>query len=150
MVFIIMVSLIVGLAKMKSGRGRMARGGRGFPKASPRPPMPYPSMPYPSMPCGQTTLETALQPFQGWRGLCARRPAAVFYPLGHPTPMHLSNGITRCSGPRFVYSRLSRNVFRAAIPRSGQQVGKGMAALRTPNEACDSVPGEFHDQGNNV
>jgi hypothetical protein len=42
-------------------------------------------MPYPSMPCGRATPETALQPRvahpQGGR------PAAVFYPLGHPTPM---------------------------------------------------------------
>jgi hypothetical protein len=54
--------------------GRIARGGHGFPKVSLGP-----AMPYPSTLCRQATPETTLQPFQGW-------PAAIFYPLGHPTP----------------------------------------------------------------
>jgi hypothetical protein len=53
--------------------GRMTRGGHGPPKVSLGP-----AMLYPSTPCGRATPETALWPFQ-------RRPAAFFYPIGHPT-----------------------------------------------------------------
>jgi hypothetical protein len=40
---------------------------------------PRPAMPDPSMSCGRATPQTALRPFGG-------RPAAVFFPLGYPTP----------------------------------------------------------------
>jgi hypothetical protein len=53
----------------------MAKGGRGLPKVSPEPIMSNPSMPYKWI-----TLETASQPYQGWRFV------AVFCPFGHPTP----------------------------------------------------------------
>jgi YD repeat-containing protein len=54
--------------------GRMARGAHGLPKVLPRP-----AMPYLSTLCQRVTPETALWPWQSWR------PAAVFYPFGHPT-----------------------------------------------------------------
>jgi hypothetical protein len=44
-----------------SVHGRIARGGHGLPKVSPRPPMPDLSTP-----SGRATPETALQLFQGW------------------------------------------------------------------------------------
>jgi hypothetical protein len=55
----------------------MTWGGHGLPKVSLGP-----AMPYPSTSCGRETPEKALWPFQGWAG----QHAAVFYPLGHPTP----------------------------------------------------------------
>jgi hypothetical protein len=36
------------------------------------------AMPYPFTPCGHATPEKAVRPFHG-------RPAAIFYPFGHPT-----------------------------------------------------------------
>jgi hypothetical protein len=59
---------------------RMARGGHGLPKV-----LPGPAMPCSSTPCGRATPETALQPFQEWPAPKGRS-AAVFYPLGDPTP----------------------------------------------------------------
>jgi hypothetical protein len=55
-------------------------GGQGLPKISFGP-----AMPNLSMPCGWATPETALQSFQGWPACKGERPAAVFYPFGHPT-----------------------------------------------------------------
>jgi hypothetical protein len=55
--------------------GRMAMGGHGLPRVPPRP-----AVPYPFTPCGPAIPETALPLFQGGR------PAAIFYPFGHPTP----------------------------------------------------------------
>jgi hypothetical protein len=64
--------------------GRMTRGGQGLPKVSTGPAMPYPFTPW-----EQATPETAASGVahpQGWR------PAAVFYPLGHPTPYAMVKG----------------------------------------------------------
>jgi hypothetical protein len=55
------------------GQARIARGIHGLPKVSP-----WPAMPDPSMPCGRAVSGVARS--QGGR------PAAVFYPLGYPTP----------------------------------------------------------------
>jgi hypothetical protein len=49
--------------------GHMERGGHGLLKVSPAP-----AVQYPSMPCGKVG------------GRVGRRPAAIFYPLQHPTP----------------------------------------------------------------
>jgi hypothetical protein len=46
--------------RLRRKHGRMARGGHGLAKVSPRL-----SMPDPSMPCGLATIETALRLFQG-------------------------------------------------------------------------------------
>jgi hypothetical protein len=43
------------------GQKRIARGGHGLPKVSPRP-----DMPYPFTPCRRAIPETALQLFWGW------------------------------------------------------------------------------------
>jgi hypothetical protein len=59
---------------------RMARGGHGLPKVSPRL-----ALHYLSMPCGQATPETALQPVLGVARPQGGRHADVFYPFRHPT-----------------------------------------------------------------
>jgi hypothetical protein len=56
------------------GDSRMARGIHGLPKVSPKL-----TMPNLFTPCGRAIPQTALQLFWGW-------PAAVFFPLGYPTP----------------------------------------------------------------
>jgi hypothetical protein len=58
---------------------RMARGGHGLPKVSPRP-----AMLYSSMPCSQATPETNLWPFQTWRArrVGGQRPSST--PLDNP------------------------------------------------------------------
>jgi hypothetical protein len=56
----------------------MERGGLGLPKVSPGL-----AMPDPSMPCGRATPEKAIS---GVARLLGGRPAAVFYPFGHPAP----------------------------------------------------------------
>jgi hypothetical protein len=58
--------------------GHMAKVGHGLPKESRGL-----AMPDPSMPCRWATPEKASGPFQWWPH--HRRPAAVFYPFGHPT-----------------------------------------------------------------
>jgi hypothetical protein len=57
------------------------KGGHGLPKVSTGP-----TMPDPSIPCGQASPETALRPFLVEVRPQSERPAAVFYPFGHPTP----------------------------------------------------------------
>jgi hypothetical protein len=63
------------------GQPRISRGGHELPEVSLGP-----AMPYPSMPCGWPPLK---RPYGCLgRGRLQREggPAAVFYPLGHPTP----------------------------------------------------------------
>jgi hypothetical protein len=45
-------------------------------------------VPYPSRPCGRPLLK---RPHGRFRGVHSQgeQPAAVFYPLGHRTPMHI-------------------------------------------------------------
>jgi hypothetical protein len=58
--------------------GRMAWGDHGLPKVSFGP-----TMPYSSTPCGQATPDTAVSCVACLQG---GRPAAVFFPFGHPPP----------------------------------------------------------------
>jgi hypothetical protein len=64
--------------------GRMARGGHGLPKVSPRP-----AIPYPSTPCGWAIPETAVRPVQGWSAqrLGGLRPSSTLLNTPHRTPM---------------------------------------------------------------
>jgi hypothetical protein len=48
-----------------------------------------PAMPYPSTPCRRPPLKLSYGRFRGDH-LQSRRPAAVFYPIGHPTPLMVS------------------------------------------------------------
>jgi hypothetical protein len=54
------------------------KGGHGLPKVSL-----WPAIPYHSMPCMRATPETAVS---GVARLQGGRPAAIFYPFGHPSP----------------------------------------------------------------
>jgi hypothetical protein len=64
-------------------QGRMVRGIHRLLKVSP-----VPAMPDPSTPCRWATLEMAITEMavSGVAHLQGGRPAAVFYPLGYPTP----------------------------------------------------------------
>jgi hypothetical protein len=65
----------------------MARGGHGLPKVSPGPAMPDPSTPW-----GRATPEKPLRPFKGVALPQGGRPAAVFFPFGHPTSYACDDG----------------------------------------------------------
>jgi hypothetical protein len=67
-----------GKQNLGAEQRRIAKGGHGLPKVSPRPAMHDTSTPY-----GWPTPETALSGVACPQG---GRPAAIFYPFGHPTP----------------------------------------------------------------
>jgi hypothetical protein len=59
----------------------MARAGHGLPQVSP-----WAAIPDPSTPCGRATPQNDLTAVWGVAHPQGGRPAAVFYPFGHPTP----------------------------------------------------------------
>jgi hypothetical protein len=85
--------------------GRMARGGHGLPKFSPRS-----ATPYLSTLCGRATLGTALRLFQGWLACSADsfRPSSTPPDTTSRTPMHNRMCITpkhvHCSAKEEEYT----------------------------------------------
>jgi hypothetical protein len=59
----------------------MARGGHALPKV-----LPMSAMPYPFTPCWADHPRNGLTAVSGVAHPQGRRPAAIFYPFGHPTP----------------------------------------------------------------
>jgi hypothetical protein len=81
--------------------GRMAWGGHGLPQVS--------LGPYPSRPCERPPLKRPYKHFKGGRRQ-GRQPAAVFYPLGHPTPYALHE----CEGAwLWAWDKMAENLHLA-------------------------------------
>ena len=79
----------------------MASGGHGLPKV-----LLGLAMHDPSMPCGQPPLKRPYGYFMGSH-LQVGRPAAVFYPFGHPTPITSVNVV---GFPLSLFLSLSRSL----------------------------------------
>jgi hypothetical protein len=76
----ICLNLLILFSRLRLTQGRMEKGGHRLPKV-----LLGPAMPDPFMRCGWTQLKWLYGRFRGGHPQ-GERPAAVFYPLEHPTP----------------------------------------------------------------